>query len=59
MANVHSSQLDVRLLFQCCCIFDAKSTTAFVGKNRRVYDIALSSHAVIPGRDQESDDDGL
>ena len=28
-------------------------------RNRRVYDIALSSHAVIPGRDQESDVHGL
>ena len=40
MSNIHSSQLDVRLLFQCCCIVDAKSTTAFVEKNRRVYGIA-------------------
>ena len=40
-SNAHSSKLDARLLFQCCCIFDAESTTTFAEKNRSYYSITI------------------
>ena len=55
--NYIENQMLIQASLMFGCSFKAvvssmlSSTTAFVGKNRRVYDIALSSHAVIPGWD--------
>ena len=44
-SNVHSSGLDVPLLFQCICIIDAECSTLFVEKeqNKRVYSLLFRS----------------
>ena len=44
-SNVHSSELDVPLLFQCICIIDAECSTLFVEKeqNKRVYSLLFRS----------------